>query len=280
MAGRKIEQRVEEQLRRAAARATHEIARRRGDKLGMVFGCGYPKSGTVWLCQMLGSYLGSPYPQNYLLPVAMRSVIHSHADYDPRLPPTVYVTRDGRDVMTSLYFYNMRALTLPRNPKHKSKLRSKYKHAFGAGFDPQDIRRNLPRFIELEAANPTGAHVTWQEHVRDWHRTTSTVAHVSYEEMLATPTESLMRVMGEVTGEEPDEQRAQLAAERYSFATATQRKPGQEDRSSFIRKGTAGDWRNHFTREAGEVFDRHAGEALVECGYAENRRWYEGLEAS
>lgn len=280
MTALKVEQRIEEQMRRVAARTTHEIALRRGEKIGMYLGCGYPKSGTVWLCQMVASYLGVPYPQNYLLPVAMRSVIHSHADYDHRLPPTVYITRDGRDVMTSLYFYNMRALTLDRNPRHQERLRTKYSAAFGAHFDPQDIRANLPRFIEMEAEAPTGAHVTWQQHVMDWHETSSTVARVTYEGLLDNPEQVLRQAMHTLTGEAPDEERARLAVSRFSFSTAARRNAGQEDRSSFMRKGTAGDWKNHYTREAGEIFDRHAGDALVRYGYADDRRWYETLDES
>ena len=37
-----------------------------------------------------------------------------------------------------------------------------------------------------------------------------------------------------------------------------------------------GDWRNQFTREAREVFDRHAGEELILLGYEKDHSWVDG----
>jgi hypothetical protein len=59
----------------------------------------------------------------------------------------------------------------------------------------------------------------------------------------------------------------------YSFERITGRKPGEEERNSFVRKGITGDWRNHFTREAAEIFDRWAGRLLIELGYESDREW-------
>ena len=87
---------------------------------------------------------------------------------------------------------------------------------------------------------------------------------------------SSIRLMDELTGAS-DAKIAALAVDRWSFTTTSGRKPGEEDLSSFRRKGIAGDWTNYFSREAGEVFDSFAGDALVELGYADDRNWYESL---
>ena len=55
----------------------------------------------------------------------------------------------------------------------------------------------------------------------------------------------------------------------------TGRRPGEEARGEFARKGVSGDWENHFTRAAAEVFDSYAGNALVELGYEQNSSWVE-----
>jgi hypothetical protein len=55
--------------------------------------------------------------------------------------------------------------------------------------------------------------------------------------------------------------------ERSSFEYITGRKRGQADNSKFYRKGIAGDWRNHFTREDMDLFAAEAGDLLVELGY-------------
>jgi hypothetical protein len=42
---------------------------------------------------------------------------------------------------------------------------------------------------------------------------------------------------------------------------------GEEDPSSFFRKGVAGDWRDAFTDRDRRVFEREAGDLLTKLGY-------------
>ncbi len=81
---------------------------------------------------------------------------------------------------------------------------------------------------------------------------------------------------GHLTGAEPDMHRVREVLEATSFEKRTGRKRGQQDLSwPSLRKGVAGDWKNLFTREAAELFDRYAGETLVEDGYEPDRSWVE-----
>ena len=58
------------------------------------------------------------------------------------------------------------------------------------------------------------------------------------------------------------------------FATkANGRAPGREDPRSHYRKGTAGDWRNHFTERHVSYFKEHFGDLLVTLGYESGREW-------
>ena len=45
------------------------------------------------------------------------------------------------------------------------------------------------------------------------------------------------------------------------------RNPGEENKHSFLRKGVAGDWKNHFSKEARQVFNKFAGRELIKLGY-------------
>lgn len=273
----RLGRRVEEQLRRASAETTRHIALRYGDALDMRLGCGFPKSGTVWLCQLMGTYLGVPYPRNYRLPIAMASVVHTHWKYDARFPPTAYITRDGRDVMVSMYFYYTRALVLAKSPQRKKSLRELFDKLYGPRFDPEDSRGNMARFIEHELARPRATHgVTWHDHIADWWDRPQ-VHHTTYEALLADTNQEFGRLMGQMTEESVDPTRVEAAVSRFAFRSSTGRGQGHEDRSSFLRKGVAGDWRNHFDREAAEIFDSIAGDALVTLGYEPDRDWIKNV---
>lgn len=272
----RIETQIDEVARLVAAKSTKQIALYRGRAFGMYLGCGYPKSGTVWLCQLLSTALGLPHPRHYRFPIAMSSIIHAHWSYNRRLPPTAYIRRDGRDVMVSLYFHNVRVLSDPTKPRRAEALRQEFTRLYGRGFDPYAIRDNLPRFIEYVTATPRGTdRLAWHQHIQDWWDRPQ-AALLTYEELHNSPVATITRVMGDL-GVEPNEHIATLAVDRWSFANTAGRNPGEEDRTSFQRKGVTGDWMNHFSREAGEVFDAVSGDTLTALGYTENRDWYRQL---
>ena len=54
-------------------------------------------------------------------------------------------------------------------------------------------------------------------------------------------------------------------AERTSFA--------KQDAGGFFRKGTSGDWVNHFTADNRHEFHSIAGQLLIELGYEESDDW-------
>ncbi|MCA1847755.1 MAG: sulfotransferase domain-containing protein [Actinobacteria bacterium] len=86
----------------------------------------------------------------------------------------------------------------------------------------------------------------------------------------------LRRVVLGLTGERrlgPEE--ATAIVEEFSFERQAGRRPGEEDRGSFLRKGVVGDWRNYFSPEAREMFDRYAGDELILLGYERDRAWVE-----
>src|SRR3546814_7827300 len=67
-----------------------------------------------------------------------------------------------------------------------------------------------------------------------------------------------------------DASEATVAAvvERNAFAVASGgRQPGEADPQSFLRKGVAGDWKNHFDAECNRRYCAVAGEALSSAGY-------------
>lgn len=270
--------RMEEQLRRFSAHATHSIAKHFGRRIGIWVGCGYPKSGTVWLCQLMGSVLDLPYTQNYLLPVAMPSVVHAHWEYSAKLPKCIYIVRDGRDVMVSYYHYRMKSLDGHRNPGIARKLMPIFTKHLGKDFKSADIQVNLPRFLELELGGKLSSVRTWPDHVRQWTTPRhENVGLVRYEDLLQDGPKALGDAFEQVLGKRFEPWILETAIRRFDFDRRSGRSRGDEDTEAFMRKGIAGDWKSSFTKEAREVFDRYAGDVLIEMNYEPNRDWIHSL---
>jgi hypothetical protein len=227
----------------------------------------YPKSGGSWLAQMLAEALELPFPRNRL-PLLRSSILHGHyRAKHPRIPTTM-VWRDGRDVMVSLYFHR-----LGENSFASSAARLAARKALGIG-DPANIELYLPRFIELVSNGGTHPWLDWGAFVENWKNHPRLVAEVKYEDMLHDSAEAITQVAA-AYGRPLSQTRAEEIANRFSFRSQAKRAPGQEDPSSYLRKGVAGDWRNKFSIEAREVFDHHMGHGLVTLGYEPNNRWVE-----
>lgn len=256
--------------RRTSAAVTHQVLLRRGNDLGMWLGCGYPKSGTVWLCHLMASALEVPYPQNYEMPIMMKSVVHGHWNYDERFPPAIYIVRDGRDVLTSLFFYLTRSGKPQRNVlamKARALRGRGVGEILGAGSEADQ----LIKLLEMEQESPTGASVSWAEHVRQWSGQDN-VALVRYEDLLDSPASTLTSAF-ETLGKTVDPRVMDAAVQLHDFSVRTGRARGVDDPTSFRRAGVAGGWRKHFTRDVAEAFDRYAGSLLVDLGYEQDRSW-------
>jgi hypothetical protein len=264
-------------LSRASNHVARQIALRWTETFPQFYVSEYPKSGGTWLAKMLAHYLRVPLPQRPLLPVLGRAVVHNHWPFDARMRRVVYISRDGRDVMTSLYFHRVRVM---RDASHVGARRvgERYRRLFGDGWDADDVRRYLPRFIEEEFRSPFACPQAWSTHVETWRRADPhRVVQTRYEELLADGPGALARIVTEL-GEAPVHERIAATVDAFSFERVTGRARGTEDRGSFARRGVAGDWRNHFTREAADVFDRLAGDTLIALGYERDRSWVASVE--
>lgn len=265
-------------IRRLARGAAQELTRRIGIRWGDTFPfyyvSEYPKSGGTWLAQMVADYLRLPFPQHTLLPLGFSCVIHNHWRFHPRLKRVFYLVRDGRDVMTSFYFHQMRAAHHGDGRTAES-VRQAYERLFGKDYDPQDVVRHMPRFVEHEFSDPGwGTRLNWRDHIEDWrsnaHRD---VVFLSYEDLRRDCAGTLGRAIGEITDRNIDPWQLETTVEKMSMKRQTGRDPGHGDATQHIRKGITGDWRNHFSREAAEVFDAFAGDTLVDLGYEVDRGW-------
>lgn len=260
--------RVWRAAKRGASYVNRSIALRGGDRVPFHPVCEYPRSGGTWLCRMIADCLDLPFPQNPVLPCGFPCVLHTHWPFDARFRRAVYLVRDGRDVMVSALFDQFRRV-------HEEPGLRPVLCGLDEGIDApvptdDDVRRILPAFIEKEFRRPFGTRVNWAAHVLGWWAPDERpgVVFVRYEDLRRDCRGTLTRVVTAYAGREIDPWRIEMAVEKFSMERATGRRPGEEARGAFIRKGIVGDWRTHFTAEAAAVFDRSGGTALRRLGYA------------
>ncbi|HSG82326.1 MAG TPA: sulfotransferase domain-containing protein [Gemmatimonadota bacterium] len=248
----------------------------------------YPRSGGTWLSQMLADCLDLPFPRNRI-PLPRESLFHGH--YPPsrtfrRLPCIFWLVRDGRDVMVSLYHHYL--LWNEKNRKwpadilyHRKMLRFE---------DYEDVRGNLAAFMEFSFTHTPSPLVkfthpgNWASFNGSWLNQqiipADKLVNVRYEELLNDTATELTRVLTAAAGEPPNPAAVAEVVGKYSFDAQAGRRRGEEDSSSFLRKGVAGDWRNYFSAEAAQTFDRHAGDILIRLGYEDDRSWVKQVAGS
>lgn len=227
----------------------------------------YPKSGGSWLSQLLSEYLEVPFPRGEA-PKLESAIIHGHWSYSPLMKNVFCLYRDGRDIMVSYYYHS-----LFETNKKSTGIVDKTRNA--VPFDDYDnIKKNLPAFIKylFEEENKKIFHFNWVEFVDMWSNRKNAV-YLKYEDMLIDAAEALKEPLEKITGKPVNMERLEAVKDKYSFKTQTQRKPGEENKKSFLRKGIAGDWKNHFSEEACQVFDKYAGETLIQLGYEKDHSW-------
>lgn len=261
-------------LRTVSHHATFFIGKHFPKLVPMCFVIGYPKSGTTWACQVAADYLQLPFPRYALLPVGCPAVVHGHERVSPRFHQGLYVMRDGRDALTSLYFFLLKGMNIP--PGDNPKLNKHQRRNFPGLTNRDDVHGNIARFIEAQMKHPNSCRLNWGDHIRSFYETKGHhCVPVKYEDLRLDGERAFARAMTELMGEEADMDKVRRALERFSFEKQAGRKAGQEDTRSFLRKGEVGDWRSKFSREAAEIFHDYCGDALIMSGYEADDSWLE-----
>lgn len=185
----------------------------------------------------------------------------------------IHIIRDGRDVAVSAVHHRWNSAkdkggSIGLTPEQAAK-REAYREDAGAfGKDGESI------FADGEVAT---AARRWRVVVGNGIRQGieqlgDDYYQIQYEELLANPAQQIRPVL-EFLGVDSREEIVRRCVEAASFEQKSGRKPGEEDPTSFFRKGVAGDWQNVLTREDRQIFKAEAGDLLVELGYEKNNDW-------
>lgn len=227
----------------------------------------HPKSGGTWVGQMLGKAISLPFPRNQIPPLCS-SIMHGHYLYPWGMKNVVIVWRDGRDIIVSWYYHSLIQHQSGRNKSHVNACRERLKFR-----NYENLQENLPAFIEYcFTQQQESLRFSWIDFARMWCNRPG-VVHVRYEDLRQNTVSELQRIVSELTGKQLELKQATKIVDEFSFTKQSGRKPGQEQKNSFLRKGIVGDWRNHFSQKAREVFDQFAGNELILLGYESDRKW-------
>jgi hypothetical protein len=235
------------------------------------FVLGHPKSGTSWTFQLLSEYLDLPRlkPSKRYWPCLGSCVIKAH-----RFLPgesvrkrTIYVVRDGRDIVISHYMSLVRG-----NPRNRAAIEA----SLGEELAADRIRNHLPAFLSY-CQNNKRASIPYRDHV--FHAVDREYSMIRYEDLLENSEETFGKAVETLLGRPADYDRIRQVLHDNDFKTRTGRARGVEAQGVFMRKGIAGDWRNHFDREAAQIFDDYAGDVLVKFGYEPDRDWVQSIAA-
>ncbi|KAM9724475.1 amine sulfotransferase-like isoform 1-T2 [Menidia menidia] len=236
-----------------------------------VFVVTYPKSGTIWMQQILllleakgdvtaisklcnlsnadlipwievkgnrEAFISAPSPRLRV----------THLQYR-FLPPTlsqkkgkvIYVARNPKDVLVS-YFYFHKVANMLETPK-----------SFDDFFE---------KFLRGEVFGSS-----WFEHVKTWyaHRDEMNLLFITYEEMIQD-LRSAVRRIALFLGKELTDEQLDSVVTHSTFSNMRKIPQASYEQVSgallshhlgkFMRKGTVGDWKNHFTVAQNERFDR------------------------
>lgn len=240
----------------------------------------FPKSGGTWLGQLVSSYLEIPFPRNQK-PSIKKSLYHSHYLPTKKLlknKKIIFLVRDGRDVMISMYFHQ-----LIWNDKNRLNPKDVHYHRKNVSFNKfEDVSNNIGSFIEYAFTHKPSKlkHYTymgnWASYNQAWLRIKEDINDVyliKYEDLLENTYSSMKKMLEEFFYLEVDENRLNSITQQYSFENQTKRKKGEEQSSSFLRKGVQGDWKNYFSEKDKELFKKFGGQTLIDLGYEQNENW-------
>lgn len=185
----------------------------------------------------------------------------------------IHMIRDGRDVEISMLHHRWKN-SMDRGGPHILKPEEEERrkaHEDGdlerlaemGWFDEDELRRRA----RLWSSQVAGAVKDGPELLGDNY------TEVTYESLLED-TGAQVRRLANFLGARSDKKSVRRCVEKTSFEKLSRgRKRGQEDPTSFFRKGVAGDWKNVFTEKDRQIFKEEAGNLLVKLDYERDDDW-------
>jgi hypothetical protein len=227
----------------------------------------FPKCGGSWISNIIRSYVGSSFNEGHRL-VGRDEVIQKHVRYRLDLARVVVVVRDPRDMFVSAYYHE----TSFTDRENSLPIERYFRR------DPErPIAEDFAEYLEAKLLHVTHPRFFYSQFLDSWLERPG-VCVVRYEDFLEDAEAQLIRVVRFL--ERPVElERIRSAVSENSFENTTrrlygvERSTGVEDNTRFVRKGIAGDWKNHFNKKSCQLIEKFEGYSLRRLDYEHDSRW-------
>jgi Sulfotransferase domain len=243
----------------------------KGPELPITLHITHAKAGSTWVDAILRTLFGKRVlPRGYAMPVfgsgkeRVFSVFMSRDEFlaRPELSDSkrFIILRDLRDTLISRYF----SIRETHKPDPSGKI-----EAQRAELRAMSVEDGLARVME-DAGMAATAKIQ-----RSWYGSGEIL--LRYEDLLADDVALFTKLFVEQLGLPLTADKVERAVVENRFEKKYKRKLGEEDAGSHGRKGTPGDWRNHFTPRLAQRFQELYGDVLPAGGYETDAGWVSGV---
>ncbi|KAM3592155.1 uncharacterized protein V6R79_013856 [Siganus canaliculatus] len=228
----------------------------------------YPKSGTTWTQEIIPLIMSGGDPASVeTLPnwdrVPWLEQNRTHVfNLNQRPSPRMFATHFQYDMMPPSFFrVKPKVIYVMRNPKDVFTSAFHYYETASYFANPGPQSEFLHKFLDGEAA-----FGSWFDHVKGWLNAEDKehIMYISYEEMILDLKDSVTKI-AQFLKKPLDPEVVEKIADRCLFENMKQNKMSNyslvphefldQTKCKFLRKGTAGDWKNQLTVAEAELFD-------------------------
>ena len=253
-------------------------------RLENIYHCTQQRCGSRWILHMLrdievykhsGLDVFNPRtnyiaPENYdklsvgfPLKRIISPVYARYGEFEQMPKPNAYrafsVVRDARDLVVSKLY----------SQKYSHEVSTDFMRSRREILSTMDDEEGISFVMEDSMPGAIASLKSWCQATQD-----KNMRVVKYEDLVGANQLTTYRELFDFLDIQIPDENLRILLDRYSFARLSGgRSQREEDLKSHYRKGTTGDWREHFTKQHRDEAKSMMGDVLIEMGYEQDFDW-------